>query len=163
MRVNRPLISAGMFLALGLSVLAAGAQPSSGFTAHLAGDVTDAAARPLSGVTVRLFVGGLPIASALTDSAGVFEVTFPVDPNSDESVLACVVAPRPDLVSEWAILQESARDRKAGLWGPCVPRVGLGRSSRWSAQITDAMGVRERLARNGCLTGRTAEADGPGK
>jgi hypothetical protein len=163
MRVNRPLICTGWFLALGLSACAATAQTVHGFTARLAGDVTDAGARPLSGVTVRLFVGGLPIASALTDSAGIFEVTFPVDPSSDESVIACAVAPRPDLVSEWAILQESARDRQAGLWSPCVPRVGLSRSSRWSARITDAAGVRERLARNGCLAGRTTGAGGPGE
>ncbi len=151
MRVNRPLVSAGWILALGLAHPVVGAQPGTDFQARLAGEVVDAGGLPLAGVTVRLFVGGLPAAFSRTDSAGTFDIAFPVDLQGEETVVACAIAPRSDLVSEWAILRESGSDLDAGLWGPCVPRVGLSRSAHWPVRILNAEAVQERLAREGCL------------
>jgi hypothetical protein len=162
MRINRPLIATGLLLMLGLASPSSGVPPETGFPAHLRGEVTDADGRPLAGVTVRLFVGGSPVASARTDSSGAYDLAFAVDPNGRETMLACAVAPRPDLVSEWAILRESSEDRDAKLWGPCVPRIGLSRSARWSVGILDATGVRERIAKDGCLGAGSVVPHGQG-
>jgi hypothetical protein len=162
MRVSGPLALTGLILALGVARPSAGSVADPGFPARLAGEVTDAAGLPLNGVSVRVFVGGLPVASARTDSAGTYAVEFKVDPGRDDSVVACAIAPRPDLVSEWAILRQAGYDRDVDLWGPCVPRVGLSRSAHWTVQILDATGVRERLAGKGCLGESSAGAVGHG-
>ena len=158
MRENGPRISAGLLIAFGLLFLPVGAQSATEIPAGLAGEVTDAGGRPLAGVTVRIFIGGRKATSARTDSTGSYAIRFPVDPAEEETVVACASAPRSDLVSEWAVLRECRADREAGVWSPCVPRVGLSRWARWEVRILDAKGVLERLQRDGCLGGAAAGA-----
>ncbi|MBM3287995.1 MAG: carboxypeptidase regulatory-like domain-containing protein [Candidatus Eisenbacteria bacterium] len=116
----------------------------------LSGAITDGSGKPLPGVSVRAFIGGLPCASATSDADGVYLVEFGFDPELDETIIVWWIAPRTDLVSELALVRESARDRAQGLWGPCVPRIGSLRRQERSVQILDRAAVRRRLADSGC-------------
>jgi hypothetical protein len=130
------------------------AEPSPGnsdFDLVLSGIVTDQDGSGMQGVAVQVFVEGITCAATQTDSVGSYALEFSIDPEADETVAVWWVAPRADLVPELALVRESASDRELGLWGPCVPRIGMIRRQTRSVRLLDHGTFRRELARSGCL------------
>jgi hypothetical protein len=116
----------------------------------LSGTVGDRNGTPLPGASVRVYRAGRPTVSARTDPEGGYRLEFSIDPDEDETVLVWWVSPRTDLVSDLALVRESARDRDLGLWGPCVPRIGAIREQTRSVRLLDAAEFRSKIAEQGC-------------
>ncbi|MBD3163363.1 MAG: hypothetical protein GF346_12860 [Candidatus Eisenbacteria bacterium] len=139
-------VALGILLGAGMQ----GAAPASGFPVAVRGSVVDAEERPLADVAIRVFIEGLVEAEVRTDPDGTYEVRFSVDPNREETVLLYCVPPRVDQAPDLALVRESREDRSAGIWSPCVRRLGIRPSLEWTARIESRMGLVERLARSGC-------------
>ncbi len=121
------------------------------FSMTLTGTVTDGAEEPLRGVAVRLFAEGVEQTATRSDSVGFYRLEFSTDPESDETLVVCWIAPRTDLVSELALIRESRSDRALGLWSPCIPRLGARRYGERSVRLLDRASVRGKLAGSDCL------------
>ncbi len=119
-------------------------------TGYLEGRVIDASDSAVAGVDIRLFVGGRETARSLSGDDGSYRLTFDYELGTDETALVWWITPRSDLVSEMAILRESARDRALGLWSPCVPRIGWDRSMSRSVQMLGPAERTLRLRESGC-------------
>jgi hypothetical protein len=116
----------------------------------LVGTVGDETGSPLPGASVRAYRAGRPAGAAPVAADGTYRLEFDVDPALDETIVVWWISPKTDLVSECAIVRESARDRALGLWGPCVPRIGAIREQSRDVRLLDAEAVRRRIAENGC-------------
>lgn len=125
--------------------------PSSGpVSMTLSGLVGDENDSPLPGAAVRVYQGARLASSAVADKEGNYRLEYAVDPARDETVLVWWVSPRTDLVSEFAIVCESARDRTLGIWGPCVSRIGALREQTRSVRLLSPSALRRRIADEGC-------------
>jgi hypothetical protein len=122
-----------------------------GFHLVLTGEVTDRDGLALMGVSVQLFVEGIVVATTRTDTEGAYKLEFSIDPEADETVAVWWVASGSELVPELALIRESSSDRKQGLWGPCVPRIGMIRRQTRTVRLLDHDAFRRELARSGCL------------
>ncbi len=144
--------AAGVLIAasLALPTGAVPAPPESRLLLTLVGTVGDETGSPLPGASVRVFRAGRPAGAAQVGGDGTYRLEFYVDPALDETIVVWWVSPRTDLVSECAIVRESARDRALGLWGPCVPRIGAIREQSRDVRLLDAAAVRSRMAEDGC-------------
>jgi hypothetical protein len=116
----------------------------------LSGMVGDESGSPMPGAAVRIYQGGRPAGAALADRDGNYRLEFAIDPALDETVLVWWVSPRTDLISEIAIVRESARDRALGIWGPCVSRIGALRERVRSVRLLGPVALRRRIADEGC-------------
>jgi hypothetical protein len=116
----------------------------------LSGTIGEESGSALPGAAVRVYQGARLAGAAVADSSGNYRLEFAIDPTVDETVLVWWVSPRTDLVSEVAIVRESARDLALGLWGPCVSRIGALREQSRSVRLLGPMAVRRRLADDGC-------------
>ena len=125
--------------------------PRSNFDLVLSGTVTDRDGSALTGVLVQLFVEGIASAATRTDTEGLYALEFSIDPQADETVAVWWVAPSEDLVPELALIRESTSDSEQGLWGPCVPRIGMVRLQTRSVRLLDHETFRRELARCVCL------------
>jgi hypothetical protein len=126
-------------------------RPHPGIDLNLSGTVTDRDGSVMEGVLVQLFVEGIVSTTTKTDAEGLYALEFTIDPQADETIVVWWVPPRDDLVPELALIRESTSDREMGLWGPCVPRIGVIRSQTRSVQLLDHETFRRQLARSGCL------------
>ncbi len=116
----------------------------------LSGMVGDESGSPMPGAAVRIYQGGRLAGAALADRDGNYRLEFAIDPALDETVLVWWVSPRTDLISEIAIVRESARDRALGIWGPCVSRIGALREQVRSVRLLGPVALRRRIADEGC-------------
>lgn len=116
----------------------------------LSGSVTDTGGTPIRGVSVWIFTAGAPTARTQTDSTGGYSVDFTLAPDRDATVMAWWVSPRPDRVSDLAIIRESAADRASGRWGPCIRRIGMERRKSCAVKLMDPISFQRALAATGC-------------
>ncbi len=116
----------------------------------LIGTVGDETGTPLPGATVRVFRAAIPAGATVVDRDGNYRLEFAIDPEKDETVVVWWVSPRTDLVSEFAIVRESAKDRALSLWGPCVQRIGALREQTRSVRLLAPASLRRRIAEEGC-------------
>jgi hypothetical protein len=116
----------------------------------LVGTVGDETGSPLPGASVRAFRAAMPAGVTLVDRDGNYRLEFAIDPERDETVVVWWVSPRTDLVSEFAIVRESTRDRTLGIWGPCVQRIGALREQTRSIRLLAPEPLRRRIAEEGC-------------
>jgi hypothetical protein len=153
----KPVSVLTIMAALLLTACAATAQPSgqtgerSGFSLVLTGNVTDRDGLALMGVTVQIFVEGIVAATTKTNTEGAYTLELSIDPEADETVAVWWVASGSELVPELALIRESSSDREQGLWGPCVPRIGMIRRQTRSVRLLDHDTFRRELAESGCL------------
>ena len=153
----KPVSALVIIAALLLTACTATGQPEGqagrrpGFHLVLTGDVTDRDGLALMGVTVQIFVEGIVAATTRTDAEGTYTLELSIDPQADETVAVWWVASGSELVPELALIRESSSDREQGLWGPCVPRIGMVRRQTRSVRLLDHDTFRRELAESGCL------------
>ncbi|MFB3909232.1 MAG: hypothetical protein ACE15D_12600 [Candidatus Eisenbacteria bacterium] len=119
---------------------------------HLSGRVVDGSGRPLAGTQARLFVGGLPVSAAVSDTTGSFRLDFALSYGKDETAVVFWMPAHADLVPEIALLRESSADLAAGIWSPCVPRLGGGTTEGLTVRILDRLAFRRWIAERGCTS-----------
>jgi hypothetical protein len=116
----------------------------------ITGLVTDSAGMPISGVTVKLYVGGLLLSEAEVDPDGGFEMNELVDYGSDVTIDLWFVPEDPELVMENVLLKESNAAVQHELYSDCVPRVRLDPITDVVVTILPLDERNERLTRRGC-------------
>lgn len=163
MRTNRFLWIAAVGIAAGacaltLPSLARASGPR--MEGVLQGVVRDPLEQGIEGVDVRLFVGGQQEARTRSGADGSYRLEFAFDPSADATALVWWISPRSDLVSDLAILRESARDRALGIWNPCLPRIGLDRSMVRPVQLVGPAERTKRLRESGCANAWTRDRGG---
>jgi len=147
------MAGAALLLPTGAPKGAVEGQPveDAGFSMVLAGSVIDRDGSVRPGVSVKLFVDGIVAASTTTDAEGFYTLDARIDPLADDTVTVWWVAPGEGRVPELALIRESSADREHGLWGPCVPRIGMLRQQTYSVQLMDREMFRRQLAVSGCV------------
>lgn len=107
---------------------------------------------PLPEVTANLFIAGLEVASATTDTSGIFSIRHAIDRTADETVVLWFTPPRGiGLVREIVVLKESRATREGRQFGPCVTRVPISDSTLVDVQILDQQTYAQKLEESGCM------------
>jgi hypothetical protein len=147
--LNRGIGRARLWAGLGLCLLAGAVSAET--AVHLTGRVHDLAGAPQPGIGVKAFSGGLLRGTAVTDQDGRYDLGFPVDIESDPSVVVWWLPGATRQVPELLVLRESAQARAARLWSPCLPRLELAPDLSYDLTLRREDEKLEQLASSDCL------------
>ena len=117
----------------------------------ISGLVVDESGTPLTDINVKLYIGGLLVAEALTGTGGDFEIVELINYGDDVTVDLWFVPSTPGLVMENVLLRESSSAIQHGLYSKCVSRVKLDPIVDVIVRIVDIEARNEQLEKKGCV------------
>lgn len=116
----------------------------------ISGMVVDQNGKPLDGVAVKLYVGGLLISETTTSLDGGFEIYELIDYGQDVTIDMWIVPQDESLVMENVILKESTAAVENHLYSDCISRVRLDPITDVVVRLYDLESRIERLKASGC-------------
>jgi len=119
----------------------------------ITGVVRDQSRKPLKDVSVKLFVEGLLVASALTDGQGAYKMKYAIDIGKDKTVMLWYVSKEPQWVPKAVVLHESKSAQSSHLISPCIPRVQVQPFLEFNVQMVDVSTRNRQLAQSDCFSG----------
>ena len=146
----------------------------------ITGVVRDQNQNPLKDVSIKLFVDGVVVASALTDGAGAYRMKYLIDVGKDKTVMLWYMEPPVQERDAWTekpgekankvtisegtsskwvpkavVLHESKAALASKLISPCIPRVQVKPFLEFDVQMVDVPTRNKQIAQSGCLRGTT--------
>ncbi len=116
-----------------------------------AGTVLGPAREAISGIGVKLFIGGLLAESHTTDSVGQYNFARTIDFSRDETVLLWFADPSRVLAPKAFILSESEAAQTSGLLSPCFPRLQVETTVESTIYLFDPETKAKQIGAKGCL------------
>ncbi len=117
----------------------------------IAGQVVSKDGKPVTDVTVKLYIGGLLVSEMMTSIDGSFEIVELIDYGRDVTVDMWFVPADDTLVMENVLLKESSSALQNRLYSSCVARVRLDPLTDIIVKLYDIDARNAKLQREGCI------------